>query len=291
MANSISYYEVWKWFEVGGTNYPIYWVMFDPPYWNVRPSWYFTFSATNTFSSVDLSNFQQWHEVCVYCVKISVDTAATNQKVITWFKQYRWSGSRYTPLQFYYNDDFEAWYDYCYYMWVGVDPDEVWPDYTNYKFFVEVNDGELYAEKEFTVSNLSFDTTPHPAWYMWVEWSYLCYVPPSYYSGSSTTWYKHRINPDTWYSWSNVWTDKAWSIRIPSSSWDHHIYYVNEYGVVARTKSSYTRDDTNVYVGSDSAWSIWLIPSTSSWPEQVWYNYLCYVDGWWYKRRMGIWEI
>ena len=172
----------------------------------------------------------------------------------------------------------------------GIDPDEIRPDYTDYKFIIYNNWAKLW-EKEFTVSNLSFDSTPHPAWYLWVEWSNLCYVPPSIYSGSSTTWYKHKIKVDTWYSWSSVWADKAGSIWIPDNSSDHHIYYVNEYGIVSRTTESYDRSGWSYYAWSSYKWHIRMTPSTSSYPEQAWYNYLCYIDGWWYKRRMWVWEI
>ena len=293
MANSISYNQVGKWFEVNGTTYNLYGVMFAPWY-NPNTDGRTSFSAVNTFSSVDLSNFQQWNEVCVHVFHIDVDTTTTDVKVQVWFKQYTWGGNRAEPMDpFIYYEDFEAGTTYGWYTRVGIDPDEIRPDYTTYKFYVEVNDWELYAEKEFSVSNLSFDTTPHPAWYMRVEWSYLCYVPPCIYSGSNTTWYKHMINPDSWYSWSVVWEDKAGYIWIPSNSSDNHIYYVNWYWTVARTKSSYGRNSKNAdsSVSSDKAGYIRLTPSLSYRPEQTWYNYLCYIDGGWYKRRLWVWEI
>lgn len=291
MALTVSYMEVWKWFEVDGTNYQIYWVMFDPPYYNIRPSgWWSSFTATNPFTSVSLLWFQPWHEVGVCCVQIENTGSSTETaNILFWFQQYKnWSWvDGITPYSF--QDNIEDGGTYAYYVWVWVDPDEIRPDYSNYRFYFRLNGN--YTYKSFTVSNLSFDTTPHPAGYIRVEKNYLCYVPPSIYSGSSSTWYKHIIEYDSGYSWANAGTSNSWYIWIPSSSSDHHIYYVTDYGYVYRTKESYQRSWWSVNVWSDNKWYIRMTPSTSSRAERSWYNYLCYVDGWWYKRRMWIWEI
>lgn len=284
---------IWKWLICDwSVLFDIYWKMFEPNVPELPDGWS-QVSVHNPTTNFDLSWFQQWNEVCLSVIEVSNHTSDYYLwDIYCHFQQWNWSGRDTTVDMWLWYADLPPEEDWtyrsrCAYAWMWVDPDEFRPWITQYRFRWEICGEDFY--KTCTCSNLSIDTDPHPAGYMWVEWSNLCYVPPCYYSGSSQTWYKHMIQPDPWYSWSSWQT--PWHIWIPSSSSDHHIYYVNEYGIVSRTKESYAWSG-----GSSSAWSntegfIWLIPSTSSTPEQAWYNYLCYVDWGWYKRRMWVWEI
>lgn len=288
MALSTDTFWIWKWIAYDwSTLFTIYGKMFDP---NVpaAPSSYSTVSLVNEAYSYNLSWFQPWLEVCVCCLEVWNQTSDT----ISWNIQctlQQWTGSDrqdWTTISFWYFN-IDPTRRYSNYMWVWIDPDEIRPWITQYRFHWEACWQDFY--KAFTVSNLSFDDNPHPAWYLRVEWTNLCYVPPSIYSGSSSTWYKHMIQPDLWYSWSS-WKDPGY-IWIPSSSSDHHIYYVNEYWIVCRTKESYAWSWWSSNVWSNKSWYIRMPPSTSLVPERAWYNYLCYVDSGWYKRRMGVWEV
>ena len=290
MALTTDTFWIWEWIAYDwSTLFTIYGKMFDP---NVpdAPSSYSTVSLVNPSTSYNLLWFQPWLEVCVCCLEVWNQTSSTiSGSVSCTLKQYKgWSYVTWTTMDFWYYSIEQGWW-FNWYMRIGIDPDEIRPWITQYRFEWNVC-GETF-NKSFSVSNLSFDSTPHDAWYMRVQGNNLCYVPPSYYSGSSTTWYKHIIDYDTWYSWANAGTDAKWSIWIPSSSSDHHIYYVTQNWYVYRTKESYARSWWSSYVWSSKSWFIRMTPSTSWTPEQAWYNYLCCVDGWWYKRRMGVWEV
>lgn len=261
--------------------------MFDP---NINiPSWWWDYiNVIDAFSSVNLIWFQPWLEVCVNVAIIDNTGSSTETALIeVWFEQYKsWSWQKWMD-SFYYSETIESGDSYAYWTRVWIDPDEIRPGITSYRYFISIN-WERKATKSFSVSNLSFDSSPHPAWYLWVEWNHLCYTAPSIYSGSSSTGYKHMIGYDENYSW---WSWTPWYIWIPSSSSDHRIYYVTQNGYVYRTKESYEWSGWSTYVGTANKWHIRMTPSTTSRPEQSWYNYLCYVDWWWYKRRMWIGEI
>ena len=272
--------------------------MFDPNVPDFPSNWN-TVSAHNETTSFNLLWFQPWLEVCVCVIEVYNGTSSTISWNVECSLQQRKSWSRYTPssntVNFWYVD-IEPGYYRVWYMWVWIDPDEIRPWITEYQFDWNVTWEHFY--KTFSVSNLSFDSTPHPAWYMRVEWNNLCYVPPSYYSGSSSTGYKHIIDYDSGYSWANAGTDAKWSILphwqsfpLRHSSSDHHIYYVTEYWYVYRTKESYAWSGWSSSAWSNKSGYIWMTPSTSGYTEQAWYNYLCYVDGWGYKRRMWVWEL
>lgn len=285
MALVVDYLDVWKWMNISGTlTYNFYWKMFNP---NVNePTSWTSISVINSFSNVDLTWFQQWLEVWVACADIR-NTWGSAQRAVLRFQQDRWWS--YSKTFWRSTGYIQPWESWLIYMYRWVDPDEIRPSYTNYKVTVEVGDTwEEIWSKSFSISNLSFDTTPHPLWYLWVEWANLCYIPRSENYALQAWWFKHKIAPDTWYSWSNVWASKAGYIWIPSSSSDHHIYYVNEYGIVSRTKESYERYWWAVHVDGNKQWYIRIPSSTLA---EDWYNYLCYIDWWWYKRRMWVWEL
>lgn len=287
MALTTDTFWIWKWIAIDwSTLFTIYGKMFDP---NVpdAPSSYSRVSLVDESYSYNLSWFQPWLEVCVCCLEVGNETSST----ISWsiqctLQQWTWWDWEDGDTIYFWYFDIEPTRWYFNYMWVWIDPDEIRPWISQYRFHWVACWQDFY--KTFTVSNLSFDDVEHPAWYLWVEWNNLCYVPPSIYSGSSDTGYKHIIEYDEWYS---GWSWEPWYIWIPSSSSDHHIYYVTEYGTVYRTKESYAWSWWSSSAGSNKSWYIRMTPSTSWTPEQAWYNYLCYVDGWWYKRRMGVWEV
>ena len=136
-----------------------------------------------------------------------------------------------------------------------------------------------FYSPEFTVSNLSIDDDTYPSWYMRVEWSHLCYVDGIY----NSTWYKHTIAYDSWYS-SYVWSDKAGYIWLDSSD-NSRIYYVDAAWTKRRTYNSSTRYWGNVNVWSSNKWFM----RVSNWDMEDWYWHLCFVTPSWYKRRILNW--
>lgn len=291
MALECDYLEVWKWFVFNDDSYQIYWVMFDPAY-STPWSWD-TFEAENITSTFNMSWFQQWLEVAVAVWHIHNDSESSVSFNYTVYFDQRKNGSWVNTLSFTKSGNLWAWYWLWWNQWFWVDPDEFRPNVDDYRVRLSVDWNT--TSQYFSTSNWGFSPTVCNAGYLWVENLYLCYVPPCYYSWSSSTWYKHIIQYDDWYSWSYAWTENAGKIWIPSSSSDHHIYYVTRYWYVYRTKESYkwrwTTGNGWYYVDSDKAWFIWMPPSNSYDSEPTWYNYLCYIDWWWYRRRMWVWEI
>lgn len=294
MALTVIYNNIWKWLSVDwSVVFDVYWKMFDPNLPSV-PS-YDEISVHNPTTSFNLLWFQPWLEVSLWLIEIANRTSSYIEWVAYCYMQQRIWGSWVTADS---SEVYLWWVDLpaesggeyylqSFWVWMWVDPDEYRPWITEYRYKWELAWDTFYSPT-VTISNLSFDTSAHTAWYLWVEWDNLCYVPPSYYSGSSNTGYKHIIMEDYWYSGGS---GDPWYIWIPSSSSDHHIYYVTANGYVHRTKESYEWSGGSSYVWSDKSWYIRMTPSTSSRPEQAWYNYLCYVDWGGYKRRMGVWEI
>lgn len=295
MAVSIDYAGLWKEFRIWPNYYRVYWAMFQPfdldwSDWDESTFW-----ITDTASSFDLTDFQQGNEV--FCAAFRVYNHETTSQTFTFLiKLQRYDGwwedtgtewSWYDTLPWATSE--ETWLN-AYVLWAWVDVDEVRAWYTNYRLRCYIN-WDLQTTLGFTTSWLNIDDTPHPAWSIRVWRDYLCYVPPCIYSWSSNNGYKHIIQYDSWYSWAYAWTDKAGSIWIPSSSSDHHIYYVTEYGYVYRTMETYPRPDWWSRPWTSKSWYIRMTPSTTSLPEQTWYNYICYIDGWWYKRRLWVWVV
>lgn len=290
--------SIWKWLSVQwSVVFDIYWKMFDPVRPYVPDVVYNEYSVHNPTTNFNLSWFQPWNEVCLWLLVVENNTTSDVSGSISGIFQQRdgsdrvdtWENSRwYDTLPWQYTE-WGITYTYwrAIWRWAWIDPDEFRPWITQYRF--KYNFMWDYFYRTFTASWLSFDDDPHPAWYLWVEWANLCYIPPSIYSGSSDTGYKHIIKTDPGYSW---WSwENPWYIWIPNSSSDHHIYFVSEYWNVCRTAESYEWSGGSSPVWSDKSWFIRLTPSTSSRPEQAWYNYLCYIDWGGYKRRMWVWEI
>ena len=308
---NLQWFNTWTWFYLK-QSYPVYWKMFEP--YNIsRPSyhWDTDFYTEWITSSYDCSNFQQGNEVYAWTWCISNSSSSSiSFRLIIYLDQYRdwyWVKSQTCVYDFWTQTvrwqvetttTHTVWdetitttntttYANCWYFRWWIDPDEIRPWITQYRLRMQVN-YEDYDEIIFTVSNLSFSTTVCNAAYLWVEWSNLCYVPPCIYSWSQNTWYKHKIQYDTWYSWSTWQT--PWMIWIPEDSTDHHVYYVTENWVVRRTKETYARPYSPSSTYSNTG-SIWMTPSTSSSNEETWYNYICYIDGWWHRRRLGTWDV
>lgn len=293
----IEKFSIWEWIYWSGA-YPVYWKMFQPYDWDdiVPSSWNWEDIYTlNETTSFDCYWFQQWNEVFAWTILISNQGSSSvsfhldmylDQK-INWSWQNPWTSNYdfwYKTIQWKTDDTTWAWW---WAFWWGMDNDEIRPWISDYRLRLYA-DSRLLDTIYFDAYNITFDDTVCNAGYMWVEWSNICYVPPCYYSWSDTTWYKHRIQYDTWYSWATWQT--PWMIWIPDDSSDWHIYYTTSNWVVRRTKETYPRVPTSS-VGSSRRWHIWMTPSTYYSTEETGYNYICYVDYAWRKRRLWVWDV
>ena len=278
MALQFTYCKIWKWIDIDWSEfYNFYGKDFNP---NVPspPTWTTTWVYNET-STFNLVWFQPWHEVwcCVVIIKNNWSSSRT-QHIYADF--YQWSSNTWTYDAG--NVTVDAWGEWMLYVYFWVDYDEIWSWYSNYRVEWQMLDDSKDAS--FSVSGLSIDSTRHSSWYLWIEWNHLCYIDATY---SSTQWYKHKIQYDsyTWWSW------EPWYIWIPSSSTDQRIYYTDAYWTVRRThvasdRYSPTWTPNTWYVWTQYAWKI-RVPT---WDMEDGYWYLCYVDSGWYKRRMGNWE-
>ena len=246
-----------------------------------RPSpryWDQTMASWET--SYDLNWFSVGNEVCCGFF-IFWNTDLDNIVYVSWDMDFQksYNGSTYYSTgwkeskSMYIQPDNSDWA--YYYVWV--DSDEIWIWETYYRFHVEWSstDGSTGTINiPFTVSNLSFDDSLHPSWYLWVEWNYLCYTDATEWN----RWYKHKINYDS-YTW---WSGDPWYIRVPeNTSW--YIYYTDANGRVRRTHFADERYGWSRY------WTPWYI-YVSNGNYTQWYWYLCFVDGNWELRRMWNWQ-
>lgn len=279
---SVSYKAVWKWIAIDWDEwFTFYWKDFNPTVWTI-PSWN-TFQASDQTSWFDLSWFQPWHEVWCYVANLSVswvswqlDTYNRLQARINW----SWT----TVWTFPYSDYVSGVNTWAWYMYFWVDYDEIWSYATNYRINMEWHlDWESWEENTpFTIMNLDIDSTRHDSWYLWVEWSHLCYTDASW---SSSRWYKHKIAYDSWYS-EYVWTSKAWAIWL--RPWDNtRICYVDANWYSRRTYSSDAWYGWNTNVWSSNAWYMWV----SDWDEEDGYAHLCFIAPNWSKRRILNWPV
>lgn len=287
---TISTYYIWtgKRFIANDDSYNIFWRDFNPRQSDIPdPSTYTKDSFKASWeTSFDLAWFQNWNEVCfaVYVIQWTWFTVWDSLTIDMSFQKYTWWWQNTG-----WNDSFTISVSYAnwYYRWwnyVGIDYDEIRTDATQYRFLYTFSWGGTTEQvtAPFTVSNLSFDAIRHNSWFMWVEWSNLCFIDASW---SSTKWYKHKINYDGTYSWG-TWT--PWNIWIPKSASDKHIYYVDSNGYVRRTNNSQTRFNSNDYVWSNKAWFMWV---SDGYYADSWYAHLCYIDSAWYKRRICNWWV
>lgn len=284
---TVDHSQVWKWLQNNdGMTWVLYWDDFNPsvPSWFLNASECFAYNQTTNF---DLAWFQPWHEVLWFVYEVTEAYWYAPQITHTihmdflrssdWSSWETWWYENITDTR----DELSSW-DFQWkrrYWYAGVDYDEIWEWYTHYKFHVYTNDWayDLYSPT-FTVSNLNIDSTRHPAWFMWVEWSHLCYTDATHYS----TWYKHKIAYDWNYN-SFVWTDYSWMIWLDTTT-TRKIYYVDEYWYKRRTYAA--RDwYTPSSPWTNKSWAIW----TSTWWYSSWWIHLCFVSSAGDKLRILNW--
>ena len=264
---SLSYTGIGKWIEIDWSEfYNFYGRDFNPNVPTLPTNWT-TASAYDETSTFYLSWFSVWNEVWCYVFNIDTWGVAGSWYVESEFQVYRWWWATTWDYSWNFSTSSPKW---MWYMYFWIDDDEIWDDATNYRILTNREyewEWENWIITTFSVSGLSFDSTLHNSWYLWIQWNHLCYT-------DWTRWnrgYKHIINYDSWY---DGWTWEPWYIWLPSSA-NGKIYYTDAYGNVRRTHSSYSRYGWSSYPSSAVPWKM-RIPT--GWMED-WYWYLCFVDG------------
>lgn len=292
MALVIDQLKIWEWIYQDSTTMDIYGKMFDPDV-PTRPSWWSTCWVINESYNYDLSWFQKWNEVCVSLIEITNDSSDRNYWTLLCNLQYwDWSQWKYTwEWIFFGRMNMEPQSTYFWFCWMWIDIDEIRDTFGNEYRFLWTVDGTDYS-RTFNTYWFNYDTTLCDAGKMWIDWVNLCYTD-SDSTSSWNKWHIHKVAPDSWYSWGNVWSDYAGHIWIPDSSSDHHIYYIDEFWTKRRTNESRQwQQDNNRYVWNQYKWKVW-IPRKRSYDseEPIWYSYLVYVDWAWYVRKQGNWNV
>lgn len=285
MAIEVTYLKTGKWVAVDGSLFQYYYGEDFNPINNTRPSSWDTATAYEETTNFNLSGFQVWNEI--WCTVLVIKNTGSSTE--SWsslsgiFQRYSWWWQTTWTYNFG-SDSLGAWGEYAAYLYYGIDEDEVRPWYTRYRIIFD-SSAFSATSPEFTVSNLSFDSSPHPCWYLRLEWWNLCFTDAYY---SSTRWFKHIINRDPSYS-EYVWSDSKWHIWLPTTSTDNHIYYVDNNWYKRRTNPSQPRYDTgDAYAWSGAKWHIWV---SDAWDMEWWAWHLCYVNNQWYKRRITNWWV
>ena len=296
---SVDYNASWKWFYDSNWNLVnVYWEDFNfIASWSPDMSdWATLISGVST--SFDLTGFQPWHEVMVYACRVHREwpwQSLTQNYTVDFLRSSNWSS---WSTWWYFNTSVHwdsidetqyAWWTVWQYSWI--DDDEIRPWYNYYKTHVYSSDWlvDVYSPT-FTVSNLSIDSSLHPYWHLWVEWSRLCYIDwTGWELWNNGYWYKHRIAYDSWYS-DYVWTDKSWSIWL--EDWvARRIYYVDEYWYKRRTYEASNRYWYTswqwYYSWTMYKWGIWCPWNYAS--ASDWYWHLCFINPNWYRMRILNW--
>lgn len=283
MATTLKSSSLWKKLKIdGSTIFDFFWADFNPNVPDAPSDW--DTVSTSWESSFDLSWFAVWNEVCVWTFVLE-NTSSSNTITISWDMYFQINTWWWWYHPSWYWSDSSSWeavpnslYYVYYYVWI--DEDEIRPWIEEYRFHIEwsSSDGSTWeVNLPFTVSNLSFDTSLHDSWYLWIEWTHLCYTDWLY----GSKWYKHTINYDDWYSW---WSGDAWYIWVPSgTTW--FIYYTDAYWTVRRTYMADEWYGWNYYPWAEE-WYMYV--SDGDYTE--WYWYLCFIDGNWELRRIMNWK-
>lgn len=286
MALTVDQFWVWYWITYDWITFDVYWKMFDPDI-PTFPEPYNNVSIYNETYNIDVSWFQCWNEVCCCLMELSNHWDTWDYWTILVTFQQR-DGSDWINWwnTFLWRTSIEPWHTKSWYVWVWIDPDEIWGDYTQYRFKWEVSWQTYY--KIFNIYWFNYDTTLYDAGKMWIDWVNLCYTD----SFQWLHWHIHKVAPDSWYSWGNVGSDYAGHIWIPNSSSDHHIYYIDEFWTKRRTNESRQwEQNNNRYVWSQYKWKVRIPRKNYVSTDPVWYSYLVYVDWAWYVRKQGNWDV
>jgi hypothetical protein len=290
MGASLTYYNVWKWVAVDWSLFQYYyWEDFNPTN-NERPVRWDNTTAYQETSNFNLSWFQPWHEVWCWVWQVDNTGDTTLTFTLNWdFQRYR-NWTRSTSWSYQWSGTLELWWNWGWYMYFGVDDDEIRDWYSQYRIrwiWASSEQDIFLAYSDFTVSNLNIDSNLYNPWCLRLDWAHLYYTDSTWFeSGYNGYWYKHRIAYDS-SVWEYVWREYAWSIWM-ENSWStamKRIYYVTKSGYKTRTYWYQERYWWNVNVWNRYRWSI-RVPT---WDAEYWYWHLCYVTADGQKLRVLNW--
>lgn len=284
MTVTLTYKGIWEWLVANWSeiiNY--YWNDFNPTN-PTLPTPLTSLTVSNPTSSFDLYNFQPWHEVWCWVFNLTNSWSSSVSFTLYWefqrLKNWTWSKS----WQYKFTGTIQANWLYWGWMYFGIDDDEIWEWYTDYRIYRRwaAWTDIIQSYSNFTVYDLNIDSNLYPSWCLWVDWARLCYTDGTHFY----QWYKHEIKNDySVYEYVGresagcIWMENSWATAMK------HIYFVTENGYKTRTYWYQERYGGNVNVWSGNRWSL-RVPT---WDMEYWYWHLCYVTATWQKLRVLNW--
>ena len=273
-----NYHGFWKSITLDwSTIFTAYWADLSP----TKPSsswWAWNWLRATWETTYDCSWFQVGNTVCAFTFTYVSWGYAGETNIQLYLQEYRnWWQSTWWDVQWTWTlsaNWFVRWF------WeLSIIQNQFRDNASRYRMLVYWQSwsySSFYTD-EIQLDYLYPDTTEYEPWLITVDWSYLIYT--DYW------WYKHKVQYDTWFSWSYAGTDKAWHFWI--QDWVvRRLYYVDEYWYVQRT---YQADNWKGYtswqwasVWTSYKWSLW----TGSWASDWSNRYLCFVNSSWYKMRL-----
>lgn len=282
------YNDIWEWIYVDGSAVDVYWRDYGDLSWISWLSYSRIWEIYNATTSFSASSFQPLHVVWMFLCKIARVWPWDAETQTVRIDYERYDGSWHIPYRENVTVSWSAvssWYQTptAFHWILPIRNVFIRPWYSKYRLHIYCQWVWGVYSPEFTVSNLSIDSTLHPAWALWVEWNHLCYTDNTWLiAWHDGYWYKHKIACDSSYS-TSVWSWNAWYIRLDSSDL-LRIYYVDSSWRRRRTYSSHDRrTPTNVW--SSNKWFMRVGTSTVS----NWDGCLCFIWPNWSKRRILNW--
>lgn len=276
------YYWVWKSITFNGsTLFTAYWADLSPQHPTYSWSWN-QLKATEE-RDYDCYWFQVGNSVLAYTFTyVSWEVAGSATIDIYLFTQW------WTQLN--YHKKVTTWQLVAnwvarYYIELSIRPWQLRDNVTDYRLYFQATHSWWYTSTkylDFSINSLYADTTTYTPWMMTVRGTGLEYT--------DYRWYKHMVQYDSNYSWSYVWTDRRWFIRLDTYT-ARRLYYVDANWYVRRTYEADNRFWSTswqwVNVWSQYRWALWTWSFWASWASG-WY--LCFVNNSWYKMRLMNWD-
>ena len=285
MANAVIYYN-WIGKDVmDGSS--VYYTVYGNMLWQTLPSvsWItYTDLRMSWETSYDLYWFQPWHTVLWYVVTLASNSDSWTYEVKAYLQYKSWS-SRYSTWDAVTytwttsTNQVRKWFRQIWIKSNNIRPSnwDTYRIYTTWKVWSYTGTDKI---ENFTVSNLYIDDTVYTPWNMTISWTNIVYT--------DTFWAKHIVAYDGNYSWSHVWTDHSWFIRLDPYT-ARRLYYVDQFWYVRRTyEASNWRDYTSWQWRN--VWSDYKGSLRSWWPNDTWQRYLCFVNNSWYAMRLMNWN-
>lgn len=228
------------------------------------------------WTSFDLSWFNYWWEVIAANTVFTVDWPYSNWIIDI---SQKWKKPDWSEIFTNWPYTFDPWSvcDWCWQSYQIVSNQWVAPWEIDIDWTYTLEAIATWWINQTSTFNVTFTNVPvfpwyEVSWYLWVEWSQLCYT--------SANWFVHKID---WIWWTNVWTENSWKIWV---EWIY-LHWISD--TWYKKTTSWTIDQ---FDSSFSNWATWSVSWQTPWylyaDNEFGYTHLSYIDANWDKRL--IWD-